>query len=112
MSQLLLVDDYTKDMLEHYTPEKKKLEKISRYFSVFSDVTRLRILSALCVTDMCVTDISRTLSLNQTTASHQLKILKDADIVSPFRQGKIVFYSVDSEKVDKIMLACMEFLKD
>lgn len=112
MAELLLVDDFTKDMLEKYAPDERTLSKLCRYFAIFSDVTRLRIISALCVSDMCVTDLSRSLSMNQTTVSHQLKIMKDAALVNTFRQGKIVFYSIDSEKVDKIMLACMEFLRE
>ena len=45
-------------------------------FSIFADKTRLRILSSLTITDMCVSDISLMLSINQTTVSHQLKNLK------------------------------------
>ena len=108
MQELLLLDDKTKSMVEEYAPSRKTLEKLSRTFALFSDVTRLRIISALCVSDMCVTDLARVLEMNQTTLSHQLKFLRDSALVTTFRLRKIVFYRIDSEKVDKMMLSCMD----
>ncbi len=110
MAQMLLLDQRTQTMVEDYTPDEGLLRRLGCLFSVFSDVTRLKLISALCISDMCVTDLSRVLSLNQTTVSHQLRLLRDAGIVGTKRQGKIIFYSIDSEKIDKIMLCGLDFL--
>lgn len=111
MTEMLLLDKRTQMMVEDYTPNDKILTRLGSFFSLFSDATRLKLISALCVSDMCVTDLSRVLKLNQTTVSHQLKLLRDASIVETHRQGKIIFYSVDSEQIDKIMLCATEFLR-
>lgn len=50
-------------------------------------------ISALAISEMCVTDLSRLLRLNQTTVSHQLRLLKNLNAVTTRRQGKVIFYS-------------------
>ena len=110
MADTLLLDRRTQDMVESYVPEGDTLLSLVRFFSVFSDNTRLRILSALAISEMCVTDISRVLGINQTTVSHQLRSLKDAGFVSCDRIGKVIFYSLKSEIVNDVLLKGVEFL--
>ena len=74
--ETLLLDKRTQSLIDNYVPSGEILEGIVSFFSIFSDSTRVRILSALAITEMCVTDISRVLSINQTTVSHQLRFLK------------------------------------
>ena len=107
----LLLDERTCDMIEDYVPGGEILEGIVSFFSAFSDPTRVRILSALAVADMCVTDISRVLDLNQTTVSHQLRYMKNLGIVKSERQGKIIFYRLTSDAVNDVLLKGVEFLE-
>ena len=106
MTQTLLLDKRTQGMIEGYVPRGE----ILRFFSIFSDATRLRILSSLAISEMCVTDISRVLGINQTTVSHQLRFLKDAGMVCTDRHGKIIFYSLVNEVVNDVLLKGVEFL--
>ena len=94
MEEMLLLDKRTKNLIEDYVPKGDVLEGIVCFFSVFSDYTRVKILSALAISELCVTDMSRLLEINQTTVSHQLRFLKSAGIVKSRRLGKIVFYSL------------------
>ena len=80
------------------------------FFSIFADATRVRILSALAITEMCVTDISRVLNINQTTVSHQLRFLKNVGIVKAARLGKVIFYSLKNDTVNDVLLKGVEFL--
>ena len=108
--QTLLLDRRTQDMIEGYVPEGEILSGLVRFFSIFSDPTRIRILSALAISEMCVTDISRVLGINQTTVSHQLRFLKDRGMVKTDRHGKIIFYSLANDLVNDVMLKGVEFL--
>ena len=110
MAETLLLDRRTKDMVEDYVPDGELLSSLVRFFSIFSDGTRLRILSALAITEMCVTDISRVLGINQTTVSHQLRFLKDVGLVKSERHGKIIFYVISGEIVNDVLLKGVEFL--
>ena len=110
MTETLLLDRRTQAMVEGYVPAGEILSSLVRFFSIFSDATRLRILSALAISEMCVTDISRVLGINQTTVSHQLRFLKDAGMVKMERHGKIIFYSVENDVVNDVLLKGVEFL--
>ena len=110
MTETLLLDRRTQSMVEGYVPSGEILTSLVRFFSIFSDGTRLKILSALAISEMCVTDISRVLEINQTTVSHQLRFLKDAGMVRTERHGKIIFYSVVNEVVNDVLLKGVEFL--
>lgn len=109
-AEMLLLDNRTQTLVESYVPEGEILEGLVDFFSVFSDATRMRILSALAITEMCVTDLSRVLGLNQTTLSHQLRYLKNIGIVKCDRVGKVIFYSLKNEIVNDILLKGVEFL--
>ena len=109
-AETLLLDRRTQSLVEDYVPSGEILEGIVCFFSIFSDSTRVRILSALAITEMCVTDLSRVLSINQTTVSHQLRFLKNVGIVKTERHGKIIFYSLKNETVNDVLLKGVEFL--
>lgn len=108
--ETLLLDKRTQSLIDNYVPSGEILEGIVSFFSIFSDSTRVRILSALAITEMCVTDISRVLSINQTTVSHQLRFLKNVGIVKMQRHGKIIFYSLKNDTVNDVLLKGVEFL--
>ena len=110
MSQPLLLDKRTQSLIEDYVPQGEILEGVVCFFSVFADYTRVKILSALAISELCVTDLSRILDINQTTVSHQLRFLKSAGIVKCCRQGKIVFYSLVDDTINDVILKGIEFL--
>ncbi len=110
MAQMLLLDKRTQGLIEDYVPQGEILEGVVCFFSVFADYTRIKVLSALAISEMCVTDLSRILDINQTTLSHQLRFLKSAGMVRSVRQGRIVFYSLTNECITDIILKSVEFL--
>ena len=107
---MMLLDRRTKELIKEYVPEGDVLDSIVCFFSVFADSTRVRMLSALAISEMCVTDLSRVLGINQTTVSHQLRLLKNLGIVKCERHGKIIFYSLVNDLVNDVMLKGVEFL--
>ena len=107
---LLLLDKKTAGVVDNFLPDKRKIEDLSELFALFAEPTRLRILSVLSISEMCVTDISKMLDINQTTVSHQLKNLRDFGLVKTKRQGKIVFYRIGDIVVSKVFLSGVEYL--
>ena len=110
MQDLMLLDRRTKDLIREYVPDGDVLDSIVCFFSIFADHTRVKMLSALAISEMCVTDLSRVLDINQTTVSHQLRLLKNLGIEKSERQGKIIFYSLVNDTVNDVMLKGVEFL--
>ena len=95
----LLIDARTLNTVREFAPSRDVSEKLCDFLSAIGDGTRLKILSALAITDMCVNDLSIGLGLNQTTVSHQLKNLRSVGLVKYRRQGKINFYSLRDKRV-------------
>ena len=85
--------------VEKNMPDEKSLISLSELFKVLGDVTRLRILFCLFEEEMCVCDISTLLDMNISAISHQLKNLKNANLVKYRRCGKHLFYSLSDEHV-------------
>ena len=110
MNATLLLDERTKNLVEQYVPTGELLLELVDFFNIFSDSTRLKLLSALAISEMCVTDLSRVLDINQTPVSHQLRYLKDLGAVKQERQGKIIFYSLKNEALNDVLLKGVEFL--
>ncbi len=106
----LLLDAKTQSLVREFVPKEDALEGMAEFFSTLADSTRIKIVSALSITPMCVNDISYTLGINQTTVSHQLKNLKTAGIVKCVRQGKIAFYSLKDHNILEVMTNAVNFL--
>ena len=80
------------------------VEKVSRLFSALSDPTRLRILHALTVTEeLCVCDLAALAELSVSAVSHQLRLLRDRDLVRARRDGRMVYYSVADDHIGILM---------
>ena len=96
--------------LKYYMPEQKTLRQLANVFFLFADETRLKIISALALSNMCVGDLSQSLSINQTTLSHQLRALKNFDIVADKREGKSIVYSLKNDFVCNIMNDAVDYI--
>lgn len=83
-------------------PQEEILYDLAELFKVFGDSTRIRILWALDEAEICVCDIAFLLNMTQSAISHQLRILKQANLVKNRKEGKIVFYSLNDEHVKQI----------
>ncbi|MBN2106537.1 MAG: helix-turn-helix transcriptional regulator [Deltaproteobacteria bacterium] len=68
-------------------------------FKVLGDVTRVRMLQALSIQELCVCDLAAALDLNQSAVSHQLRLLRSARLVKYRKDGKVVYYSLDDDHV-------------
>lgn len=80
------------------------VERVSRLFSALSDPTRLKILHALTVTEeLCVCDLAALAGLSVSAVSHQLRLLRDRDLVRARRDGRMVYYSVADDHVAVLM---------
>lgn len=90
------------------SPDDSVLYEASELLKVFGDYTRLRIISALCKCEMCVCDIANLLGMTQSAISHQLRVLKQARLVSTRRDGKTIFYSLCDDHVKTIFYLAVE----
>jgi len=93
------------EIMEHLKsnqPDENMLFDLAELFKIFGDSTRIRIMSALFETQMCVCDIAELLKMTPSAISHQLRILRQSKLVKTRRDGKTVFYSLADEHVMQI----------
>ncbi len=81
----------------------EKINDLAMFFKVFGDPTRIKIMYALYLSEMCVCDIATSLGLSQSAVSHQLRTLKATRLVKFRREGKTMHYSLDDEHVIKVL---------
>ncbi|MDR7071070.1 ArsR/SmtB family transcription factor [Fictibacillus barbaricus] len=79
--------------------DDETLFMVAQCFKALSDPTRIRILNLLLQGEHSVNEIADTLSLLQSTVSHQLRFLKNVRLVKFRREGTTMYYSTDDEHV-------------
>jgi len=83
---------------------ERTVERVNRLFSALADPTRIRILNALMVTDeLCVCDLAVIADLSVSAVSHQLRLLRDRDLVNARRDGRMVYYRLADDHVSTLM---------
>lgn len=103
------------DTIEKITnamPDEDTLIDLAELFKVFGDSTRIKILSALSGGELCVCDVSTAVGMTSSAVSHQLKILKNAGLVSFRREGKTVFYALADDHVMTILSQGLEHINE
>ena len=108
------------DVLHHETVNevKRKMEddevlfEIADFYKALSDSTRIKIVHALDLSELCVCDISHLLNMTKSAISHQLKYLKDVNIVKARKQGKEVFYSLKDNHVKTVIEISLNHIKE
>ncbi|MCI5839491.1 MAG: metalloregulator ArsR/SmtB family transcription factor [Peptoniphilaceae bacterium] len=88
----------------------EKLDTLSKFFKIFSDETRLKIIWALDKHELCVCDLQAVLNMSQSAISHQLALLKKSNLVKSRKEGRIVFYSLSDWHVVSIFEKGMEHI--
>ena len=94
-------DDIVKKV-KNRLPDEELLFDLAELFKVFGDSTRVRIISALLHSPMCVCDIAVLLGMSKSAISHQLRALRQTRLVKYRREGKVVFYSLDDTHIGNI----------
>lgn len=109
--------------------------KMSKLLKVVSDATRLKILFALvdqrectcacvelaccskcrtqsCFIEKCVGDIAKTVGISQSLCSHQIRVLKDVDILKARRDGNRIYYSLKDGHIKELLNTVKEHVEE
>ena len=109
--------------------------KIERVLNVCGDATRLKILFSLidddactcgntgncccsrcgaktCMIERCVSDIVEDVMCSQSLVSHQLRVLKDLDVVKSRKDGLRVYYSLSDGHIKEMLNVLKEHVEE
>lgn len=93
-------------------PLEDELMDVADLFKVFSDSTRVKIISALIKSEMCVCDIAVLLGMSKSAISHQLRTLRQTRIVKNRKDGKVVYYSLDDAHIGNILEQGLDHIRE
>lgn len=91
------------ELLQRESPSAEMICDLADLFKIFGDTTRMRILYALLESEMCVCTIAEYLGMTQSAISHQLKVLRDNNLVGSRREGKTIYYFLADDHVRLIV---------
>ena len=84
-------------------PPETILNDLADFYKLFSDKTRVGILWALNLSEMCVCDLSLLLKVKQPAISQHLKSLRQMRLVRTRREGKVVYYALADDHVKTVL---------
>lgn len=97
---------------------KKKMKsettigRLSETFKVLSDKTRVKILFALLIQELCVCEIADLLETTKSAISHQLRILRNMRLVKYRKDGKMAFYSLDDNHITNLFAEGLKHIEE
>ena len=92
--------------------EEAEAIDLASLFKLFGDGTRVRIMQALRVHELCVCDLACLLGMTKSAISHQLKALRLSNLVKYRREGQNVYYALADEHVAAILDIGLDHLRE
>ena len=93
-------------------PSEKILDKMENMLNIASDSTRLKIMYSLSLGEKSVGEIVREVGASQSLVSHQLQVLRKANLVSTRKEKTSGYYSLSDEHVVKLLNLVEEHVKE
>ncbi|OQX88264.1 transcriptional regulator [candidate division KSB1 bacterium 4484_87] len=93
-------------------PKNREVVELSETFKVLSDPTRLRIVLALSMEELCVCDLATIVNISISAISHQLRLLKSRKLVTYRKEGKMVYYKLDDDHVVNLITQATEHVRE
>lgn len=85
---------------------------IAEFFKLFSNEGRLKIIATLAMENLTVNEIVEKTKLSQSLVSQQLKLLKNARILTSEKHGKSVIYSIYDRHILHLLKDVAEHLAE
>ncbi|MBI1279904.1 MAG: metalloregulator ArsR/SmtB family transcription factor [Anaerolineaceae bacterium] len=84
---------------------------VARFFQALADPTRVRMLTALANGEWCVSDLTSALGMDQPAVSHQLKYLREMELVRWQKHGRHVYYTLGDQHLRDILISSIAHLE-
>ncbi len=106
------MDEELLKKIDNMLPPDEELSELADFFKVFGDATRLKILNVLLCSELSVGDIAKAVGMSESAVSHQLRVLKQMDLVKNRRDGKTIYYSPADTHIITILNTGIEHIEE
>ncbi len=110
--QVTVINEQRIAQAQAQMPDEMILVEVAETFKLLGDPTRVKILQALAVTELCVCDLAALLEMTSSAISHQLRLLRARGIVRYRKEGKIVYYSLDDNHVQTLVEVSLRHVEE
>ncbi|RAK10284.1 MULTISPECIES: helix-turn-helix transcriptional regulator [Halanaerobium] len=99
MCEVFDPDEQVVNLMKDRKLQENIVYQLSELFKTIGDPTRINILYALKDRELCVCDLSEILEMSSSAISHQLRVLRNNNLVKYRKEGRSVYYSLDDNHV-------------
>nr|MBF0223274.1 winged helix-turn-helix transcriptional regulator [Desulfobulbaceae bacterium] len=92
--------------------EGQEFGALANLFKALADVNRIKIIWALTTAEMCVCDLAAYLGVTESAVSHQLRTLRQLQLVANRRDGQVLYYRLDDDHMGKLVNLAMEHVRE
>ena len=97
-----VIHSETVELVKERVLDEESLLLMADFYKALSDSTRIKIINVLDEGELCVCDISVLLNMTKSAVSHQLKYLREMNLISSTKRGKEVFYRLADNHVKEV----------
>lgn len=115
MSDVCSTTDIRPDVIEKVKraiPEERERNEIEEIFRTLGVASRIKVVTALRVAELCVCDLAELTDMTQSAVSHQLRVLRNMRLVKYRREGRKAFYSLDDGHVAQLLDIAFEHIRE
>lgn len=110
--EIEIVDEKNVALAKKKIADTEQVFEMAEIFKLLGEPTRLKIVLSLINSELCVCDLAGAMDANISTVSHQLRLLRNARLVKYRKEGKMIFYSLDDEHINKIVNEALNHYKE
>ena len=107
-----IVDQQKVDSVSKALPAEAENLAMADLFKALGDPTRLRIVQALALEELCVCDLTALMDISVSAISHQLRLLRNLKVVKFRKAGKMAYYSLDDDCVQELITLTREHITE
>ena len=82
--------------------ERETAADVADVFRVLADPTRISIIHALSVAELCNSDLAAVLGISESAVSHQMRELRLMKLVAAEKRGRMVYYRLTDTHIRHI----------
>ena len=106
------VHEETVEAVRKQMCDEDEYARVAALLKIFGDPTRVKLLHALEQRELCVCDLAALLGVTKSAVSHQLKLLRVANLVRARREGQSVYYSPADDHVSLLLNTGFEHVRE